>query len=122
MHSLQVLAITGVTCLLLEVTMSTVGYGDLSPTKPGTKVFTVFYIFVGIGVVFPRISTVFSLLTTPIVTAGRNQLERWFPSEGVDINGDGEIDILQPRSSFIFYGKNLSPTILFILVVQLIYA
>jgi voltage-gated potassium channel len=32
------------------ITLTTVGYGDLSPTKPGTKLFTIFYILLGLGV------------------------------------------------------------------------
>jgi hypothetical protein len=31
------------------VTITTVGYGDLSPTKAGSKVFTMIYALVGIG-------------------------------------------------------------------------
>jgi len=32
------------------VTLSTVGYGDFVPTKPGAKIFTTIYIFVGVGI------------------------------------------------------------------------
>ena len=38
------------------VTMSTVGYGDLSPTMAGSRVFTIIYIVVGIVSVFVRLS------------------------------------------------------------------
>jgi len=31
------------------VTMATVGYGDLHPTTPASKLFTVVYIFIGVG-------------------------------------------------------------------------
>ena len=31
-------------------TLTTVGYGDLAPTTPGSKVFTIVYILVGVGV------------------------------------------------------------------------
>lgn len=31
------------------ITLTTVGYGDLSPTTPGSKLFTPFYILMGIG-------------------------------------------------------------------------
>lgn len=31
------------------VTLSTVGYGDFSPTTTGSKLFTIFYILTGIG-------------------------------------------------------------------------
>jgi voltage-gated potassium channel Kch len=32
------------------VTLTTVGYGDLSPTSAGTQIFTIFYILTGIGI------------------------------------------------------------------------
>jgi|APSaa5957512622_1039677.scaffolds.fasta_scaffold151726_1 voltage-gated potassium channel len=31
------------------ITLTTVGYGDLSPTTPGSRLFTAFYILMGIG-------------------------------------------------------------------------
>ena len=31
------------------VTLTTVGYGDFSPTKTGTQIFTIFYILTGFG-------------------------------------------------------------------------
>ena len=38
------------------VTMSTVGYGDLSPTKGGSKFFTILFVIFGITVPFVRLS------------------------------------------------------------------
>jgi hypothetical protein len=38
------------------VTMSTVGYGDLSPTSFGSQLFTIFYAMAGIVVIFSRMS------------------------------------------------------------------
>lgn len=32
------------------ITLSTVGYGDLTPTTDGAKLFTIFYIIIGIGI------------------------------------------------------------------------
>jgi len=32
------------------VTLATVGYGDLSPTTPASKIFTVIYIFLGVSI------------------------------------------------------------------------
>ncbi len=34
------------------------GYGDLSPTQPGTKIFTMVYVLVGIGILLAFINMV----------------------------------------------------------------
>ena len=39
------------------VTLTTVGYGDLAPTNDWSKLFTVLYIFVGIGIIASLITT-----------------------------------------------------------------
>ena len=54
--------------------MSTVGYGDLSPTTNFTYVYTIFNIFVGIIFVFPAISAAFTVLLDPPVTACQEKL------------------------------------------------
>jgi hypothetical protein len=33
------------------ITLTTIGYGDFSPTTPLTKIFTTFYVFVGLGII-----------------------------------------------------------------------
>lgn len=33
------------------ITLSTVGYGDLSPTTFGGRLFTIFYVLVGVGII-----------------------------------------------------------------------
>jgi voltage-gated potassium channel len=40
------------------VTLTTVGYGDLSPTTGGTQIFTIFYILTGIGVFVTLLASV----------------------------------------------------------------
>jgi voltage-gated potassium channel len=40
------------------ITLATVGYGDLTPTTPGGKLFTVFYVFAGVGIIFAFVQTV----------------------------------------------------------------
>lgn len=42
------------------ITLTTVGYGDLSPTTPGSKVFTVAYLIVGIGLLLTFVERVAS--------------------------------------------------------------
>lgn len=33
------------------ITLTTIGYGDMSPTVPLTRIFTTFYVFVGLGII-----------------------------------------------------------------------
>ena len=102
------------------VTMSTVGYGDLSPTMPGTKVFTFVWIIIGIVVVFSALaSTIDSIIIHPITKGGRNLISKVFPQTPVDLNGDGTVDYMAPRAAWIYYLKNLAPLFTLVIVVQL---
>jgi voltage-gated potassium channel Kch len=40
------------------VTLTTVGFGDFTPTTPGAQVFTIFYILTGIGVFVALLASV----------------------------------------------------------------
>jgi voltage-gated potassium channel len=40
------------------ITLANVGYGDLAPTTAAGKVFTILYIFVGIGIILGFVNTV----------------------------------------------------------------
>lgn len=33
------------------ITLTTVGYGDIVPTTPITKIFTIFYVLIGVGII-----------------------------------------------------------------------
>ena len=103
-------------------TMSTVGYGDLSPTTTSMRVFTLFMIYGGIIFVFADISAVFGLFTVPITKAGRSFMEKLFPQVGVDLSGDGTPDYFKPRPPIIYYSKNLMPSLVLTMVVQFISA
>jgi len=40
------------------ITLATVGYGDLVPSTPGGKLFTVFYVFAGVGIILTFVQAV----------------------------------------------------------------
>jgi len=46
-------------------------------------------------------------------------LEHLFPQEGVDLNGDGTIDYNKPRHWVVYYGKNMLPSLLIFIVLEL---
>lgn len=91
------------------VTMSTVGYGDLSPSKATTRAFTMLWIIVGIVFVFSAVASIVGKIIRPISKKGREIMERLFPRTGVDIDGNGQIDYYVPRHWLLYYGKNLLP-------------
>eukprot|EP00316_Scyphosphaera_apsteinii_P011737 CAMPEP_0119313866 /NCGR_PEP_ID=MMETSP1333-20130426/30696_1 /TAXON_ID=418940 /ORGANISM="Scyphosphaera apsteinii, Strain RCC1455" /LENGTH=420 /DNA_ID=CAMNT_0007318837 /DNA_START=140 /DNA_END=1402 /DNA_ORIENTATION=- len=103
-----------------SMTMTTVGYGDLSPSSTGCRVFTLFMIFGGIIFVLPRLAFMLGSLTLPLSASGRRFLERLSPQTPVDLNGDGTIDYYKPRHAVLFYAKNLLPSVVLTVSVQLI--
>lgn len=54
------------------MTLSTVGYGDFSPQTDSGKIFTIFYVLIGIGIVF----AIFARLAEALLTSHRVQLQK----------------------------------------------
>ena len=40
------------------ITLTTIGYGDFAPIEPISKMFTIFYVIIGIGIIFGFINLI----------------------------------------------------------------
>ena len=105
------------------VTMSTVGYGDLSPSDNATsEVITVIFIFFGIVGVFGEVSSCITMLLAPFFKCFRDVLDRRFPMKTIDLDGDGGSDFKVPRGPVIYYTKNLLAPVVVIFFGQNVWA
>ena len=106
------------------VTMATVGYGDYSPSQDtiGGMPVTVLFIFIGFIFVFAEISGLVTMLVTPIFVGVRGLLERLFPPQSIDLDGDGGSDFKVPRRPVIYYGSNLIAPVFIIIGGQFFWA
>ena len=104
--------------------MSTVGYGDYSPTTPATRVATVILVFVGISIVFSQAVLLLNQFLDPLFHEARDKLEEWYPPATVEIRGiDGSINVLTvPMRPVRYYAENLSPAIAFWTALNLAFA
>lgn len=98
------------------------GYGDLSPTKDESRYFAALMILIGVVFIFSAVAGLIVELTAPLTLRGRELLEKIFPQIGVDLDGSGDFDFFEPRHPVIYYSKNLLPSILLTVVVQLVSA
>lgn len=82
------------------VTMSTVGYGDISPSKTGTKIFCMFYIIFGVGLLV-RLGT---MVCEKITEQQQRKIQQkradeammhWEQIAEYDDTGDGELDLYE---------------------------
>lgn len=65
------------------ITITTVGYGDLHPTQPVSKLFTIFYIFIGMGLGIYVISTL-----AESIIEGRDKRKKRFEKVVQKITGN----------------------------------
>lgn len=95
------------------VTISTVGYGDLTPSSKGSKAFTIVYIFVGITVVFSEIASGFSGVLEKIADNGMSM------TMSLLNDMDGMADFVGPPPALVFWTKNLVPWLVLAIIFQL---
>jgi len=117
------------------VTISTVGYGDMTPSTDGSKAFTIIYIFFGITVVFSEVANASSggLATieewflmmvdhwdrTEIGVSGR---ARGLSGKTLDLNGDGHTDFISPPGVAVFWTQRLAPWLVVAIAAQFVSA
>ena len=104
------------------VTMSTVGYGDFTPTTSGSRVFTIFYTLLGIIVVFTQLSALMITIVAPGVTWLRATTDRLLPQQGYDIDGNGVADYYVPQAAVHYYVSKLFLPFCCVMVLQLAFA
>lgn len=104
------------------VTMSTVGYGDISPDTDGLRAFTVFWILIGIVAVFSQVSQAVTMYTNVLSEWCRDRIEKMYPPVLVDIDGNGACDFAMPESALIYYSKNLIPSVSLMFLMQFPFA
>jgi len=116
------------------VTISTVGYGDLTPTTRFSKLFTVCYILLGCTTVFYHLAQ----LTTMVMHGFRQSwlliIDRFDSSEhvagrslglsgeGVDLTGDGNVDFIHPPPAYLFWAQEMMPISVLAAAIQCISA
>ena len=106
----------------LVVSSSTVGYGDIYPSTGTSMIVTLFFIIFGLVVTFAQLSTLTCNAFRPAFDKSRDCMERLFPQEGIDIDGDGSCDFKIPRAPLVYYSKNLLPPCLVVLVIQILFS
>lgn len=101
------------------VTMSTVGYGDITPVTDAAKGFTLVMIIFGIALISALWGGAVCAVTQPITRKGRALLRSLFPLEKHDVDGDGSADFSYPRHVAAYYAINMTPSLLLNVSVQL---
>jgi hypothetical protein len=55
------------------VTLATIGYGDLTPTTPAAKIFTIFYVINGIGILLALFDRIRIVRTREVIDDGKGK-------------------------------------------------
>jgi len=58
------------------ITLTTVGYGDLSPTTDASKIFTIIYIFFGVGIILAFITIIARITSKHYTHVSENYMKQ----------------------------------------------
>ena len=102
------------------VTISTVGYGDISPSSPGSTAFTAFYMLFGIAIVFGLAGELFTAVTgsfsrmifVPVITALAKARRTRSPQESEDTRPDHANVRTGVLPALKFYAIELLPSLI----------
>lgn len=127
------------------VTISTVGYGDISPSpSTGLRVFTVMYILVGCGYVFVLLANVFTTFLDTFRIWVKALIDKFDRTEAsvdttgdgnadteisgratglsgraIDLTGDGHADFIAPPMAITYWAQELLPALVLVVATQL---
>ena len=134
---------------LTVVTISTVGYGDISPSTDGMRIFTCVYILIGSTYVFAQLANLFggvlhafsSLVkratcdrfgrtdkvgdsvagdaSSFTMVPGRSLAKTKCSGTGRDLNGDGHADFIEPPAAVVYWVQELLPALLLLMLLQI---
>ena len=121
------------------VSMSTVGYGDLSPSDSVSKVLTMAFVLVGVAVVFCQTSQVLAAASDDcerrvihffVMMADKRARDKMFMTgrgasvghlgQLVDLDGDGVADVVEPPGALVFWTQHYAFNVVVFVALQLI--
>ena len=121
---------------LTIVTISTVGYGDIAPSTPALRAFTIFYILVGCGFVFAQLANAFAGVLEAFTNVVKRLIECFDPTDTTgdgkrdshvagrsagmsgkahDLTGDGNTDFIEPPMAVVYWAQELLPAMLLLM-------
>lgn len=125
---------------LTIVTISTVGYGDIVPSTPALRAFTIFYILIGCGFVFVQLANVFAGVLEAFTDWVKRLIDIFDPTDkrvdttgdgkqdshvagrsagmsgkAHDLTGDGNTDFIEPPMAVVYWAQELLPAMLLLM-------